>query len=176
MSRRIIISSGRHLQKVWWCWWPAPILPPVLADRIQSTRELYGHNQTPMFLGNRNPDFFGFENPRIGLAPFPVVRYRDGSVQMDAGQAHGTCECDKFTISAVTFNGSTSSEMASSQSYCTAEVTTVRALTSTLKLPVTTFNGDLNTGCHSTHGACLWRNFPSDSSLAILTLRVGQKL
>ena len=109
----------------------------VLRARVQSTRERYGHQQTPMVLGNKTLNFFGYANPLIGPAPIPVVRFQDGSVQLQAGEAHGICEGDTFSLSAIAFDDATSLEPITHENYCTATATSVNALTSLLSLSMT---------------------------------------
>ncbi|KZM22736.1 cysteine-type endopeptidase [Ascochyta rabiei] len=114
----------------------------ILRARIESTREQYRHTQTPVVPGNKTLDFFGYDNPRIGPAPIPVIKCRDGTVRVDAGKAHGVRDGDTFTISAVMFDDSIICDTMSVQNYCTAEVIAVRPLTSLVKLSVTTAPGE----------------------------------
>jgi hypothetical protein len=110
--------------------------------RFRETREKYQHKQNPMFYGNKDLYFFGRANPRIGPAPVPVIKNQRDTFHLEAGQAHGICEGDKFAVRAVTFTGSASREMVSQGISVVAEVTFVGALTSNLKLSETSFAGD----------------------------------
>jgi hypothetical protein len=110
-----------------------------LRARFRETREKYRHSQNPMLYGNKDLYFFGRSNPRIGPAPIPVIKNRDDGFQLEAGQAHGICKGDKFAVCAIDFTGSATREMVSQENLVTAEVTSVGALTSNVKLPDTTF-------------------------------------
>lgn len=108
--------------------------------RFRETREKYQHKQNPMFYGNKGLYFFGRANPRIGPAPVPVIKSQNDTFQLEAGQAHGICEGDKFAVHAVT--GSASRKIVSQGTSVVAEVTFVGALTSNLKLSETSFAGN----------------------------------
>lgn len=114
--------------------------------RFRETRARYRHSQNPMLYGNKNLYFFGRNNPRIGPAFVPVVKNQSGSFQLEAGQAHGICEGDKFAVHAATFTGSATQEMVSQGPSVVAEVANVGALTSNLKLSDTSFAGDTTLG------------------------------
>jgi hypothetical protein len=113
-----------------------------LRTRLQETRGKYRHNQNPMLYGNKDLYFFGRVNMRIEPAPIPVIKNQDGSVQLEAGQAHGICEGDKFAVSAVAFTGLATPEIVSHKISGTAEVTSVGALTSNLRFLETVVTND----------------------------------
>ncbi|KAF3034660.1 hypothetical protein E8E12_001556 [Didymella heteroderae] len=114
----------------------------LLRARFQSVPNL-AHKQTPMFYGNKQLDFFGYSNHRIGPAPIPVIIREDGSFQIEAGRAHDIRECDRFAISAFAFGVSNNTGAGTYEDFCTAEVLSVGDLTSTVKLSVTNVSDDL---------------------------------
>jgi hypothetical protein len=111
-----------------------------LRARFKSTRESHKHNQCLMFYGNKDLYFFGRANPRIEPTPVPVIAKQDGDVVLDVGQAHGIYEGDTFAVRTIGFKGATAFENETYESGCTARVTSVNALTSSLELsePVVT--------------------------------------
>lgn len=111
----------------------------LLRTRVQNVSDL-ANKQTPMFYGNKELDFFGFGNSRIGPAPVPIIRRQDGSCQMEAGQAHDVRESDILAISAVALDAATT---ASYENFCTAQVISVEPLSSTVKLSATTIPDDV---------------------------------
>lgn len=113
----------------------------ILRAGLEKKREKHGYKQTPVVLGNKTLDFFGYDNPRIGPAPIPVVQFLDGTVRIDAGDAHGVCVGDTFTVSAMMFDEPSASETVSVRNYCRAEVMSVRALTSFVQLSVASVAG-----------------------------------
>ncbi|KAK5633389.1 hypothetical protein RRF57_009103 [Xylaria bambusicola] len=52
--------------------------------------------QNPMLYGNKNIGFFDNTNYMLDTAPIPIIKKLDGSLQLDAGQAHGVCDRDRF--------------------------------------------------------------------------------
>lgn len=93
-----------------------------------------GPQQNPVLYGNKDQGFFGHTNSGIDINPISIVE-RDGSLQLQAGQAHGVCDDDRFTVRPL---GSVESNSSSKGEPVIAEVTQARALTSYLKLLNTT--------------------------------------
>ncbi|KAF2804947.1 uncharacterized protein BDZ99DRAFT_491010 [Mytilinidion resinicola] len=102
-----------------------------LCARFRETREKRKNEQNPMFYGNKNLCFFGRATPRIRSAPIPIIKKPDGSIQLEAGQAHGICDHDQFSVHPL---GSAKEDSVSNRTLVIATVTQVRALTSTLKV------------------------------------------
>jgi hypothetical protein len=109
-----------------------------MCARFRATPRHSLHNQHPMLYGNKDLNFFGRSNPRVGPAPLPITKDQNGDFQLGAGQAHGICEGDKFAVCPIDSTGSVLSQ----QQLITAEAISVGALTSDLKLPKDTFTGD----------------------------------
>ena len=55
--------------------------------------------QNPVLYGNKDQTFFGRINRECDAIPIQIVKKRDGSLQLQAGQAHGVCDGDRFTVS-----------------------------------------------------------------------------
>lgn len=109
-----------------------------LRAKFWDTRGKHRHNQNPMFYGNKSLYFFGRANPRIGPAPIPVTENQDNVYHLNAGQAHGICKGDKFDVCALSMSSVTKSNTISQGNLVAAEVISLGALTSELKLLDTT--------------------------------------
>ena len=68
---------------------------------------------------------------RIDSVPIPVIKKKDGSLQLEAGQAHGVCDSDRFAIHSL---ASRECDAKVEADPVTAKVTSANALTSDLKL------------------------------------------
>jgi hypothetical protein len=90
--------------------------------------------QVPMFYGNESLGFFEDTNYAIDSIRIPIAKRQDGSLQLDAGKAHGVSEGDRFALCDI---GSAQPESRSDEDPMTLEVIQARALTSDLK-PVDT--------------------------------------
>jgi hypothetical protein len=86
--------------------------------------------QVPMLYGNKSLGFFEDTNYALDSIRIPIVKTQDGSLQLEAGKAHGVSEGDLFTLCDV---GSAQPESISDGDPVTVEVTQARALTSDLK-------------------------------------------
>jgi hypothetical protein len=53
--------------------------------------------QKPILYGNKDQGFFGHPHSEVDIAPISIVE-RDGSLQLQAGQAHGVCNGDQFSV------------------------------------------------------------------------------
>jgi hypothetical protein len=105
-----------------------------LRARFRNTRESHRHSQNPMLYGNKSLLFFGLTNPRIGPAPITVFRDQNSGFKLEAGQAHGICVGDEFAIRPIASTGAIGRELVDQENPVTAVVTSVGALTSTLRL------------------------------------------
>lgn len=104
----------------------------------------YKPQQNPVLFGNKNQGFFGKINSEIDTNPVPLVHERDGNrnlLQLQAGQAHGVCDNDLFTLHPL---GSVESNLSSKGEPLIAKVTQARALTSYVELLRTTSGCDLS--------------------------------
>lgn len=97
-----------------------------LCARFRKSRQ----QQNPVLYGNGDQGFFGNISSGSHTNPIAIVErdHRDGNLQLQAGQAHGVCDNDRFTLRPLGSNGEP----------VIAEVTHTRALTSDLKLSNTT--------------------------------------
>ncbi|MCJ1269028.1 hypothetical protein MMC22_008916 [Lobaria immixta] len=85
-----------------------------------------GPQQNPVLYGNKDQGFFGHTISGIDINLISIIE-RDGSLQLQAGQAHGVCDHDRFTVRPL---GSVESNSSSKGDPVIAEVTQARALTS----------------------------------------------
>ncbi|KAF4630753.1 hypothetical protein G7Y89_g7385 [Cudoniella acicularis] len=53
--------------------------------------------QNPVLYGNKNQGFFGHIRSESDITPVSIIE-RDGSLQLQAGQAHGICDGDQFFV------------------------------------------------------------------------------
>ena len=90
--------------------------------------------QNPVLYGNMDQGFFGHIDSEIGINPISIVE-RDRSLQLQAGQAHGVCNDDSFTMCPL---GSVESDSSSKEKLVIAKVTQAGALTSNLEILETT--------------------------------------
>ncbi len=71
-----------------------------LRARFRETREQRKNEQNPILYGNNTLSFFG--PARLGMCSAPVSIIRkpneNGSLQLEAGQAHGICDGDHFIV------------------------------------------------------------------------------
>ncbi|MCJ1423303.1 hypothetical protein MMC29_001185 [Sticta canariensis] len=96
--------------------------------------------QNPVLFGNKNQGFFGKISSEIDTNPVSIFRDGNGNLQLQAGQAHGVCDKDLFTLHPL---GSVESNLNSKGEPLIAKVTQVRALTSYVELLETTSGCDL---------------------------------
>lgn len=89
-----------------------------------------GWQQNPVLYGNKDQGFFGNIISGIDMNPTSIID-RDGNLQLQAGQAHGVCNDDQFTLRPL---GSSESNSSSKGEPVIAEVTQAIALTSYVKL------------------------------------------
>jgi hypothetical protein len=54
--------------------------------------------QNPMFYGNKDLSFFMGLHSELSVSPVPVIREQDGCIRLQAGQAHGVCNGDRFAL------------------------------------------------------------------------------
>jgi hypothetical protein len=87
--------------------------------------------QNPVLYGNKGQGFFGLTKSEITTATVPIIEKQDGSLELQAGQAHGICDNDLF---AVYHLGSAEHDSKSERDPVVAKVTHARALTSDLEL------------------------------------------
>jgi hypothetical protein len=86
--------------------------------------------QNPMLYGNIHQSFFGYTDSEIDAPSVSIVR-REGSLQLQAGQAQGVCADDRFALYPL---GSVGRDSKSWGDSVIAKVVLVRALTSDLEL------------------------------------------
>lgn len=89
-----------------------------------------GWQQNPVLYGNKNQGFFGNINSGIDMNPISIVD-RDGNLQLQAGQAHGVCDGDQFTLRPL---GSSESNSSLKGEPILVKVTQAMPLTSYVKL------------------------------------------
>ncbi|KAH6646597.1 hypothetical protein BKA67DRAFT_524451 [Truncatella angustata] len=114
-------------------------------------RGAIGYKQTPMFYGNKSLGFFGHIDRQIDSAPIPVIKMRNGVLQLQAGQAHGITEGDEFIVYQVT---DMDVNFKLKKNGAIASIANVRAFDSELKL----FDGAsarVDTGWMATALTCL---------------------
>jgi hypothetical protein len=102
-----------------------------ICARFRETRDKRKNEQNPMFYGNKNLCFFGRANLESHPVPIPIIKKPDGSIHLEAGQAHGVCDRDQFAVYPV---GSAKIDFVSKPTPVIASVTQVRALTSDMKV------------------------------------------
>jgi hypothetical protein len=86
--------------------------------------------QNPILYGNKDQGFFDLIDVGAEVPSISIVE-RDGSLHLQAGQAHGICEGDRFVLSPL---GSTKKDSDSREDRIIAKVIEVGALTSDLEL------------------------------------------
>ncbi|KAM3080651.1 hypothetical protein ACMFMG_005586 [Clarireedia jacksonii] len=89
-----------------------------------------GQPQNPVLYGNKEQGFFGHINARIDITPISII-VRNGEYQLQAGQAHGVCDDDQFTVYPWS---TTESDFISKEGLVIAKVTQARPLTSSLEV------------------------------------------
>jgi len=102
-----------------------------LCARFRETREKRKNKQNPMFYGNKNLCFFGPASPEAHPTPIPIIKKPDGSIQLEAGQAHGIYDRDQFAVYPL---DSAIDDSASNQTPVITTVTHVRGLTSDMEI------------------------------------------
>ncbi|KAK0703663.1 caspase domain-containing protein [Lasiosphaeria miniovina] len=107
--------------------------------------------QNPVLYGNKRQGFFGktYSDTTTAVTAVPIVRGPDGSLQLQAGQAHGVSCGDRFTLYPVSKTGDNNdSSFAGNQAL--SKAIKVRALTSQLEhvddAAPTTTHGPTETG------------------------------
>jgi len=83
-----------------------------------------------MLYGNKSLGFFEDMNSALDAVPIPIIK-KDGSLQLEAGLAHGVCDGDHFVLRSI---GPAEQDPGSERDQVILEVTHARALTSDLKL------------------------------------------
>jgi hypothetical protein len=100
-------------------------------DHLQAQFKKLWPQQKPVLYGNKDQGFFGHTRSEIIMETVPIIDNQHGSLELQAGQAHGICVGDQFVVepmnSAATDSGSRGDTL-------TAVVVHVRGLTSDLKL------------------------------------------
>lgn len=86
--------------------------------------------QSPILYGNQDRAFFEPLSSETNAAVIPIVEKQDGSLELQAGQAHGISCDDQFELYPLSAAGQASG---SREGTILAKVTQVRALTSDLK-------------------------------------------
>lgn len=117
-----------------------------LCARFRKSRQ----QQNPVLYGNGDQGFFGNINSGIGINPIAIVERDHGSLQLQAGQAHGVCNIDRFTLRPLGSDGEP----------VIAEVTDTRALTSDLKLSDTASVCDRTGWIAEPHARASYGQFP----------------
>jgi Caspase domain len=87
--------------------------------------------QNPVLYGNKNQHFFGRTNEDITAAAVSVVVAKNGTIELQAGHAHGVCDGDQFILHPL---GPAKDDPQSQQLSVVSKVTHSRALTSDLEL------------------------------------------
>ncbi|KAI6081065.1 caspase domain-containing protein [Hypoxylon rubiginosum] len=109
-------------------------------------KQLVGYQQTPVLFGNGNLGFFGPIAIDRSLPYTPVVVNKDGSIELQVGEAHGVANGDEFYLRPM----SSTVASDSSRGPCVAAVVIqVKAFTSIVK-PMDTPSAPLRTGCTGT--------------------------
>lgn len=72
-----------------------------LCAKFKEAQDKRRYKQNPMFYGEKSLCFFGRDNPEEYVAPIPIIKKRDGGIQLEAGQAHGICDGDRFVINPI---------------------------------------------------------------------------
>ncbi|KAI0383373.1 caspase domain-containing protein [Hypomontagnella monticulosa] len=115
-----------------------------LGDSLKSIHDsLYAEfrnrqlHQNPALYGNKNQAFFGHPSSDIPATTILVNRNIDGSLELQAGQAHGVSEGDTFSLYPLV-----STKVASREKFVIAKVTQAKALASILELLVTSSTDD----------------------------------
>ncbi|KAF6793796.1 caspase domain-containing protein [Colletotrichum sojae] len=91
----------------------------------------YWPQQNPMLYGNRDKCFFSNSFSEAQVISIQAINRNDGTFQLQAGQAQGICNGDRF---AITPYDSMENTFAASQGSCVATVTCAGALQSTLEV------------------------------------------
>jgi hypothetical protein len=105
----------------------------------------YQSTQNPMLFGNKNLTFFGGPQLKLDSATISVVRHRNGSLRLQAGQAHGVCNGDQFVLRA--FHSANADSSHTIEDPVIAKVIKSGGLTSELELLVTSHSQtDVQTG------------------------------
>ncbi|OCK98481.1 uncharacterized protein K441DRAFT_654680 [Cenococcum geophilum 1.58] len=109
-------------------------------------RDIYKHlcagferssvEQSPALYGNKDQGFFGPVSFQSDTTLIPIIKKQNGSLQLQAGQAHGICNGDRFALFPFTC---TDPDSSLKENTAVSKVTHTRALTSNLELVGTTF-------------------------------------
>lgn len=86
--------------------------------------------QNPVLYGNHNQGFFGQANSDIAAAAVPIILKQHGALELQAGDAHGVIEGDRFQLYPM---GSAEHDPRSQGHSLITQVTSTRALTSDLE-------------------------------------------
>ncbi|KAF2655952.1 hypothetical protein K491DRAFT_757893, partial [Lophiostoma macrostomum CBS 122681] len=106
-----------------------------LCARFRETQVERKNKQTPMFYGNKSLGFFGHVNNESFSAPIPIVRRSDGSIRLEAGQAHGVCKGDRFAL--CPFDDGITDTLTTNNSPVLATISDVVELTSEMQIAQT---------------------------------------
>lgn len=110
--------------------------------------------QNPVFYGNKDQGFLGHVDPKINMATIPVIDH-DGSLHLQAGQAHGVIDGDEFVLKPIY---STTGMQTSPEDSVSARAARVGPLTSELQ-PVSEMAGPAQTWMAKPLTRCSLRNF-----------------
>lgn len=133
-----------------------------LRARFRESQRSRKNEQNPMFYGNKNLCFFGYANLENRLAPISLMKKPDGTIQLEAGQAHGISKGDQLAICPLSH---ATDDFAPNSSPLIATVTHVGALTSSMEIVDAPF---VETGWMVTPLTCLsLRKFPIRLKLSL---------
>jgi Caspase domain len=99
-------------------------------DHLRAEFRESWRQQHPVFYGNKDQGFFGHVDSGIGTATIPIIKKQDGSLELQAGKAHGVYDGDGFVVYLMS---STELDSESEGNTMEAKVIHARALTSDLK-------------------------------------------
>ncbi|PHH90564.1 hypothetical protein CDD83_3290 [Cordyceps sp. RAO-2017] len=101
-------------------------------DRLRAKFKRAGFRQSPVLYGNTYQGILGQAKSGIAATAVPIVEKKDGTLQLQAGGAHGVNEGDRFRLYSL---GSSQESSGSRGQSVDAEVICLRALTSDLTQP-----------------------------------------
>jgi hypothetical protein len=104
-------------------------------DHLHANFRNSAPQQNPILYGNTSQGFFAHANSEITASTVPIIEKQDGSLELQAGQAHGVSDGDRFALCPL---GSAESNPGLRGDLVIAKVTQARALTSKLELLDTT--------------------------------------
>ncbi|KAH6696608.1 putative caspase [Leptodontidium sp. MPI-SDFR-AT-0119] len=104
-------------------------------DHLRANFRDSAPQQNPVLYGNTSQGFFLHTNSEITIPTVPITEKRDGSLELQAGRAHGVSDGDRFAMFPL---GSAESNSGLRGDLVIAKVAQARALTSKLELLDTT--------------------------------------